>query len=159
MKSSLVAVGLFALLLVVWLIAKKNGITMGRGADDVADIHHSGQGFETGDLFVELIFGYSDDGDRLRFMIIQTWPRSSTFEQRIADTRVVHAGIRPLVRHNDGTMRPVGIDGHVYLFDGEQLRMMRVKMNEHSDTHELTQVESIERMWAHLQQFRVADSE
>ena len=54
-------------------------------------------------------------------------------------------------------MRSVKTDGRVYLFVGDELRTMRVEMNEGVDTHGLSLAGSLDEMWDHLQQFRVAE--
>lgn len=55
-------------------------------------------------------------------------------------------------------MRQVKTDGRVYLFIGDELRTMRVEMNEHTDPIGLNQAGSLEEMWEYLQQFHVADA-
>src|SRR6516165_9976332 len=76
-----------------------------------AEIQQSGEGFQVGEFMVAATFGYSDDGDRLRYAIIRTWPVATPPSERVADTRVSWGpGILPLVRHADGVMRPVETD-------------------------------------------------
>jgi hypothetical protein len=111
-----------------------------------------------GSLDVVISYGFTDDGDRLRFMVIRAYPLASSAEERTADPRFdVNSGRLPLIRQSDGTMRTVGTDGRVYLFIGNELRTMRVRMNEHTDTIGLGKADSLEGMWNYLQQFRVAD--
>src|SRR6476620_10089056 len=52
-----------------------------------ADIGHSGESFPLGDLQVIADFGYSEDGDRLRYMVIRAYPPPATVEARLADAR------------------------------------------------------------------------
>ncbi len=123
-----------------------------------ADVEQSGQAFNLGDLRVCLSFGYSEGGDWLRFLVVQAWPTAWTVEERHADPRYDPnvAGL-PKVRHPDGSMRSVKTDGRVYLFVGDELRTMRVEMNEDADTNGLTLAASLDEMWDHLQRFRVAE--
>jgi hypothetical protein len=122
------------------------------------EIKESGQGFPLGDLLVSITFGYSDDGDRLRYLVILSWPSSTLPSARLADPRFDQFSTSlPLVRHEDGVMRPVGTDGHVYLFIGDELRTMRVAMNEHTDPNGLSDAKSLEEMWEFLQTFRVEE--
>jgi hypothetical protein len=55
-------------------------------------------------------------------------------------------------------MRQVKTDGRVYMFIGNDLRNMRVEMNEHTDPAGLRRAGSLEGMWEYLQQFRLPDS-
>jgi hypothetical protein len=120
------------------------------------EVEHSGESFPLGDLQVIADFGYSEDGDRLRYMVIRAYPATSTLAERLADPRYdLNSGGLPRVRHPDGTMRPVETDGRAYLFIGDELRVMRVAMNEHTDTVGLHQAGSLEPMWEYLQRFRI----
>jgi hypothetical protein len=124
--------------------------------DFVFDVEHSGESFPLGQLQVIVDYGYSDGGDRLRYMVIRAYAANSTVEERLADPRYdINSGRLPLVRHPDGAMLPVETDGRVYLFIGDELRMMRVDMNEHTDTVGLSRENSLDGMWEYLQQFRV----
>jgi hypothetical protein len=121
-------------------------------------IQESGEGFTVGNMAVMATFGYSNDGDRLRYLIILTWPITTPPDARLPDSRYdANSGMLPRVRHLDGKMRQVGTDGHVYMFIGDELRTMRVAMNEHTDTIGLTKARSLDHMWQYLQQFRVGD--
>ena len=129
---------------------------MGRLRDYGAEIEQSGDGFPLGDLRVVATYGFSEGGDWLRYLVIRAYPAASTPEERAADPRFdINSGGRPRVRHPDGAMRPVGTDGHAYLFVGDELRTMRVEMNEHTDTLGLSRAGSLEGMWDYLQRFRV----
>jgi hypothetical protein len=133
-------------------------VRTGDSLSDSAEIKESGQGFPLGDQQVSITFGYSDDGDRLRYLVILSWPSNNSPNVRLADSRFDQfSGSLPLVRHEDGVMRPVGTDGHVYLFIGDKLRTMRVAMNEHTDTNGLSDAKSLEGMWGFLQKFRVEE--
>ena len=82
----------------------------------------------------------------------------TTLADRNADARYdINSGRLPLVRHADGVMRPVKTDGRAYLFIEDELRTMRVEMNEHRDTVGLGRAGSLEGMWAYLQQFRAPE--
>ena len=127
--------------------------------DNGADVEHSGESFPLGNLQVIVDYGYSEGGDRLRYVVIRAYPADTTTQERLADPRYeITAGL-PRVRHPDGTMRAVETDGHAYLFIGEELRTMRVKMNEHTDTIGLTRAGNLEGIWDFLQQFRVRDDD
>ena len=124
-----------------------------------ADVEHSGQSFTLGDLRVIADYGYSEGGDWLRYLVIRAYPLTSTPAERRGDPRYdINSGDLPLVRHPDGVMRKVRTDGRVYLFIDNELRTMRVDMNEHTDTVGLAQAASLEGMWDYLQQFRIADA-
>ena len=130
---------------------------MSRLRDYGADVEQSFQGFTVGDTRISLHIGFSEGGDWLRFLIVRGWPAAATPEQRATDLRVDgNSGGRPQVRHPDGAMRSVGTDGHVYLFVGDELRTLRVAMDEHTDPGGLSRANGLEGMWAYLQQFRVA---
>jgi hypothetical protein len=119
-------------------------------------VGHSGESFTIGEQFVVIDYGYLDGGDKLAFAVIRSWPTDSSIESRSNDPRfdLNLAGL-PLVRHSDGQLREVGTDGRVYVFFGDQLRTMRVQMNEHTDTDELSRQKDMEGIWGHLKQFQV----
>jgi hypothetical protein len=123
------------------------------------DVKQSGEGFRSGDLLVLVTYGYSEDGDRLRYAVIRPFLSTSTAEERLADPRFDNSCILPRIRYPDGTLHLVKTDGRVYLFIGDELRTLRVEMNEHTDTGGLSQAGSLEGMWAYLQQFRVAGAD
>jgi len=128
--------------------------------DDGADVEYSGASFPLGNLQVIVDYGYSEGGDRLRYMVIRAYPATSTADEKRADPRYnSNSGNLPLVRHPDGKMRPVKTDGRVYLFIGDELRTMRVEMNEHTGTIGLRRAGSLDGMWDYLQQFRVAGAD
>jgi hypothetical protein len=119
-------------------------------------VHESGEGFDVGDDLVLAEYGYSGEGDRLRFAIFRTWPRESTPEERSADPRTARDFIGwPLIRDHDGRMVPVGTDGNVYFFEGDTLKTMKVRMNEHTDTIPLGNSKTLGELWSYLQQFQV----
>jgi hypothetical protein len=122
-------------------------------------IRESGHGFPIDDQIVLCEYGYSRGGDVLHWAIIRTWPKDSTTEQRMADTRVGRSFfVWPLIRDDRGRMIPVGTDGNVYFFEGDKLKTMRVRMNEHTDTMPLDDSQTLEELWVYLQRFRVADA-
>jgi hypothetical protein len=126
--------------------------------DSYRDIQVSGEAFPLGNVAVVLTFRYSDDGDRLRYLVVQTWPVATPSDVRLADRRYdANAYPLPLVRRADDSMKPVETDGHVYFFIDDELRTMRVAMNEHTDTIGLHNAKSVEEMWTYLQRFRVPD--
>lgn len=113
----------------------------------------SGQGFQMGRLSVDVMFGYADDGDRLLFAIVRSYPPGTP----AADSRVKDDyGGAIFVRNNDGQMIPVKRDGRLYLFDEDNnVRTMKVKMNEHSDTDGLTHCRDMEEIWDLFKRFEV----
>ncbi len=73
----------------------------------------------------------------------------------MTDPRIdLNSALLPRVRHPDGVMRRVETDGRIYLFIGDELRTMRVVMNEHTDTIGLAGSRE-GQVWNYLQQFRV----
>jgi hypothetical protein len=125
---------------------------------DSTDLGRSGESFPLGNLLVVAEFGYSEDGDRLRYMVIRAYPATSTVQERLADMRYdFSSGGLPRVRHPDGTTRPVETDGRAYLFVGDELRVMRVSMNEHTDTLGLRLAASLKGMWEYLRRFCVPE--
>jgi hypothetical protein len=119
-------------------------------------VRQSGQGYTVGDHLVVGTFGYSDGGDRLRFAIFRTWPKDHPPMERFTDTRMQLDSLGwPCVRSNNGRMMPVSANGNVYFFDGDHLKTMTVRMNEHTDTLPLASARSIDEFWAYLQNFEV----
>ena len=118
-------------------------------------IRQSGCGFPLNDEFVGVFCGYSDGGDRLRYLVVLSWPATTPSAARRYDPRYdTTAYPLPLVRLAAGTLSPVETEGHVYFFLGDELRTMRVTMNEHTDTIGLHNAGSLEGMWEYLQRFR-----
>jgi len=125
---------------------------------DRLSIRESGHGFVIENQIVLAEYGYSRDGDVLRWAIIRTWPRDSTEEQRRNDPRLSrNFYVWPLVRDTDGRMIRVGARGNVYFFDGDQLNTMRVTMNEHTDTIPLEDARTLKEMWAYLKRFQIPE--
>jgi len=119
-------------------------------------IRESGHGFPIGDQIVLCEYGYSRGGDRLHWAIIRTFPKDSTTQERMSDKRVGRSSlVWPLVRDTSGRMVPVGTDGNVYFFEGEKLKTLRVRMNEHNDTVPLEDSKTLDELWAYLQKFRI----
>jgi hypothetical protein len=122
-----------------------------------------GQSFSTfplGTLDVVTDFGFSEDGDRLRYMVVRGYPVAAPRHDTSNDPRVDEdSGWLPWVRHPDGKLRPVETDGRVYLFVGDELRTMRVKMNEHTDAAGFSRMGSLDGIWSYLQRFKVPDVE
>jgi hypothetical protein len=119
-------------------------------------VKESAHGYFCGDYLILGEYGYTDGGDRLRFAIFRTWPKDSTPAERALDTRTGRDVLGwPLIRANDGRMIPVGTDGDVYFFAGENLRTMKVRMNEHDDTIPLDNQKTLEEVWDYLKQFRI----
>jgi hypothetical protein len=123
-------------------------------------VRQSGHGFVCGDYLLLGEYGYSDGGDSLRFAIFRTWPKDSTPEQRALDTRTGRDFLGwPLIRDKDGRMIPVGAQGDLYFFEGDNLKTMKVRMNEHTDTIPLDNLKTLEEVWTYLQQFRIDNRE
>jgi hypothetical protein len=118
-------------------------------------LQQSGEGFSVGGHFVHATYGYFGDGDELAFAIIQTWPLNTPPDQRLADRRVdFNSGGTPLILHADGKYYPPDMSGTVYMFFGDELRTMRVKMDEHTDTAALMHVKDLVGIWAHFEKFK-----
>ena len=118
-------------------------------------IGESGHGFQISDQIVLGEYGYSDGGDRLRYAILRTWPVDSTPEERLNDNRVGRDFFGwPLIRDQSGRMIPAGTGGDVYFFVGDELKTLKVRMNEHTDTGPLDDLKSLDEVWAYFQRFR-----
>ena len=113
----------------------------------------SGEGFQIGESRVFVTFGYADGGDRLLFAVVRSFSPGVTLteDHRLEEGRWGSV----YVRDNDGKMIPVERDGSLYVFDGDKLRTMKVKMNEHSDTNGLNRCKSIEEILAFFKQFEI----
>jgi hypothetical protein len=119
-------------------------------------VRESGHGFLVGDYLVLAEYGYSDGGDQLRYAIFRTWPADSTPDERMRDQRVVRDWLTwPWIRHEDGRLIPAGTKGDIYFFEGNRLKALRVRMNEHTDTMPLDNMQTLDDIWNYLQQFRV----
>jgi len=119
-------------------------------------IRESGHGFPIGNQIVLCEYGYSRGGDRLHWAIIRTFPKDSTTQERMSDKRVGRSSlVWPLVRDTSGSMVPVRTNGSVYFFEGEKLKTLRVRMNEHTDTVPLEDSKTLDELWAYLQKFRI----
>jgi hypothetical protein len=124
-----------------------------------ADIRGSGCSYNLSNLRVIESYGYSENGDWVRYLVIRAYPSTATTEEILSDPRFdVNSGRPPRLLHPDGVMRQVKTDGWAYLFIGNELWSMRVEMNEHTDPVGLRRVGSLEGMWEYLQQFRIPDS-
>jgi hypothetical protein len=119
-------------------------------------VRQSGHGFGVGNQLVLGEYGYSDGGDRLRYAIFRTWPKESTQEQRSLDARRATGFLGwPLIRDIGGFMIPVAADGNVYFFEGDNLKQLKVRMNEHTDTMPLDNMKTLDEVWDYLRRFRV----
>jgi hypothetical protein len=128
----------------------------GSGGWERLTVRESGHGFMVGDVLVLAEYGYSDGGDRLRYAIFRTWRKGHTAADRMLDQRVVRDfWAWPCIRGHDGRLIPAGTDGQIYFFDGDDLKTMRVRMDEHTDTVPLEDLPSLDEIWRYLQQFRV----
>jgi hypothetical protein len=123
-------------------------------------VRESGHGFVAGDYLVLGEYGYSDGGDRLRYAIFRTWPKDSTAAQRAIDNRTARNFCGwPLIRDKDGRMIPVGTDGEIYFYEGDKLKTMKVRMNEHDNTIPLDNLKTLDEVWSYLQGFRIDNGE
>ena len=119
-------------------------------------VRESGHGFVVGDNLILGEYGYSHSGDRLRFAIFRTWPKDSTPAQRALDPRTGRDLLGwPLIRDKDGRLVSVGAEGDLYFFEGDNLKIMKVRMNEHTDTMPLDNLKTLEEVWTYLGQFRI----
>jgi hypothetical protein len=134
----------------LWALISWSGVT----------VQESGQAFVVGDHQVIAQFGYSHGGDQVHYAVIRTWPKGATPEQKRLDPRMARSFLGwPLIRDNDGRMTAVGSDGHLYFFQGDTLKTMRMRMNEHDDTIPLGNAKTLDEMWVYLQRFRVDNGE
>ena len=118
-------------------------------------LQQSGTAFSVGEHSVVTTYGYFGNGDKLAFAIIQTWPIQTSTEEKLADKRVdFNSGGTPLIRHNDGRYYPPDMSGTVYMFFSEELRIMSVEMDEHTDTVGLMRKQDINGVWSHFEQFK-----
>jgi hypothetical protein len=130
----------------VWMIGKMGLINFG--------LQQSGTGFSIGGHSVVITYGYFGNGDELAFAIIQTWPIGTPEQQMLSDKRVdMNSGATPRIKSSDGRYVPVDTSGTVYMFFGDELRTMRVTMDEHTDTVGLRHKKDLEGVWSHFKQF------
>lgn len=116
----------------------------------------SGESTVLNDGFVMAEFGYARGGRTLLYAVFRSFPTNSTSEQRANDPRYREADSGVLVRDNDGRMIPVGRDGMVYLFAGDNLRKIRVRASE--DDIGIGSSRSMEEIWASLKRYEVRNN-
>jgi hypothetical protein len=116
----------------------------------------SGESTVVGDRFVLAEFGYAQGGRILLYAVFRSFPTNLTYEQRAHDPRYSETDSGVLVRDNDGRMIPVGRVGMVYLFDGDNLRKMRVRASE--DEVGIGRSRNMDEIWGSLQRFEVRES-
>ena len=88
-----------------------------------------GQSFEIDNQFV--IVWNSYESGRVTYVIVRNWPKSSSPEDRLADKRLVLAGVeKPKVRLQDGSYRPVADTPYLYFYDGDNLTSFPIAMQE-----------------------------
>ena|SRR2546429_218441 len=113
----------------------------------------SGESTVIGHSLVVAEYGYAGGGDRLLYAVIRSFPTNASDEQKSQDPRYRETQSGALVRDNDGRMIRVGRDGAIYLFDGDRLRTMKVKVGE-ADIG-IANCQSIDEIWARFQRFEV----
>jgi hypothetical protein len=119
-------------------------------------LQQSGTGFSIGDHSVVTTYGYFGNGDKLAFAIVQTWPIGTSPEEKLADRRVdINSGGTPLILHKDGRYYPPDLSGTIYMFFDDELRTMKVQMDEHTDTVGLMHSKDIDGVWSHFEQYRI----
>ena len=115
----------------------------------------SGESTIIGGSLVVAEYGYARGGRTLLYAVIRSFPTNATPEQKSNDPRFQETASGVLVRGKDGKMIPVGRDGTVYLFDGDNLRTMKIKAGE--DDVGLGGCQSIDEIWASFRRFEVPD--
>jgi len=121
-------------------------------------IGQSGESFPLGEETVSIDFGYIDDGDKLVYAIIRSWPIDAPVESRLNDPRYdLNPGGLPRVRHPDGQLKEVSTNGMIYMFFGDQLRTMQVAMDEHTDTVGISGQKDLEGIWNVFAQFKIPE--
>ena len=116
----------------------------------------SGESTVLDDGFVMAEFGYARGGRTLRYAIFRTFPTNSTSDQRANDPRYRETDSAVLVRDNDGRMIPVGGEGMVYVFAGDNLRKIRVRASE--DDIGIGSSRNMEEIWASLKRYEVREN-
>jgi hypothetical protein len=116
----------------------------------------SGESTVLGDRFVLAEFGYARGGRTLLYAIFRSFPTNSTSDQRANDPRYRETDSGVLVRDNDGRMVPVGRDGMVYVFDGDNLRKVRVRASE--DDVGIGSSRNMDEIWASLKRYEVREN-
>src|SRR5262245_44751822 len=87
------------------------------------------QSVDVGDQFIVLASGYA--GDKVTWVAVRDFPKSSTPDERLADKRVtVGAGGGWLIRRADGRSMPPDSRPMAYLFEGERLSVFPIDMAE-----------------------------
>ena len=88
-----------------------------------------GQSFAIDDQFVIIWNGH--EAGRVTYVVVRNWPGSASPEDRLADKRLVLAGVeKPKVRLQDGSYRPVADTPHLYFYDGDNLTSFPIAMQE-----------------------------
>ena len=113
----------------------------------------TGESTFIGQSFVDADYGYATDDNRLLYAVIRSFPTKASYDQRFNDPRSRVSWSRVLVRDNNNRMIPAGRDGTVYLFDGDHLRTMKVKVDE-ADVS-IANCRSMDEIWARFQRFEV----
>jgi hypothetical protein len=96
---------------------------------DSPPIKESGQSAIVGDEFVIVTVGRSKG--RVRYLVIRTWPNSSTADERVRDERFVFADMGRMVLMPSG-YEPVDTAGTAYFFRDSTCETMKVEMKESS---------------------------
>lgn len=118
-------------------------------------IQESGEWFTTRGQKVDIVFGYTRGGDVLNYAIVRSWPENEP-GLILTDTRSTFGPIPiRMCRNNDGWRLPAATNGQVYVYFGDELRTMRVDMDEHSDTQGIGNCQTIQEVWEFFSQYRV----
>jgi len=116
----------------------------------------SGESTVLDDGFVMAEFGYVRGARTLLYAVFRSFPTNSTSDQRTNDPRFRETDSGVVVRDNDGRMIPVGRDGMVYLYAGDNLRKMRVRASE--DDVGIGSSRNMDEIWASLKRYEVREN-
>jgi hypothetical protein len=118
-------------------------------------IQESGEWFTVRGQKIYIVFGHTHGGDVLNYAIVRSWPANEP-DRILTDTRSTLGPIPiRLCRNNGGWRLPAATNGQVYVYFGEELRTMRVDMDEHSDTQGIGNCQTIQDVWDFFSQYRV----
>jgi hypothetical protein len=145
---------LFAVATIVVLLGAVSMLSRNPALAPFLGLQQSGVAFPMGISTVNASFGYYGNGDRLAFAIIRVFPPGATEAAMLNDGFVdYNSGGVPLVRHDDGSMKHVSLDGMAYLIDADGVLTYRIEMNEHTDTVGLTKCTTKAELEAYIQKF------
>ena len=120
-------------------------------------IKQSGQSVLFGDEFVIIRVGRKSG--RVKYIVILTWPMTSTADERTSDRRMISdydSGTESerLILLPSGVYEPVRTDGTVYLLRGSELLRMQISMKESQmPWMDRNTFPDVMGLWHHLRRF------